>query len=85
VESNLPTYTAQLTFVVGRDENRLLVVDEHGERAAETTWRPSSYEQPGPAQWDYRLHRLGYRRSGPWGPSEGLGFRAVCERLSRPR
>jgi hypothetical protein len=58
VESNLPSYTARLTFVAGRDENRLLIVDERYERAAETTWRPTTYETPGPAQWDYQLQRV---------------------------
>jgi hypothetical protein len=69
----------------GLDETRLYVEDEHGEHVASVTWRPTSNVQPGPDDWDYRLHRLGYRRSGPWQPYEGLEFRAVCERVSRPR
>jgi hypothetical protein len=45
VEAN---YRAQVTMPAGIDETRLLVVDEHGERATETTWRPSDNYRPGP-------------------------------------
>lgn len=49
MHDNLPTtYPARLSFVVGRDENRLLVVAEHGEHVAEVTWRPSDNDQSGP-------------------------------------
>jgi hypothetical protein len=85
VEPNLPTYTARLSFVVGQDENRLLVLDEHGERAAEINWRPTSYDMPGPSDWDWRLHKLGYSRSSQWRPDSdvGIGFTCHVERITR--
>jgi len=46
------TYSAQLAYPPGLDESRLAVFDEHRERAAETTWRPSDNYQAGPADWD---------------------------------
>ena len=80
--TNVPTYQAVVSFPPGLDETRLAVFDEHGQRAAETTWRPSDNYQPGPAAWDYQLHRLGFARRSPWQPT-GLGFGADVERIIR--
>jgi hypothetical protein len=79
VEAN---YRAQISMPAGIDETRLLVVDENGERAAETAWRPPDNYQPGPAQWDWRLHGLGYDRRSPWQRSD-LGFEAAVEPITR--
>ncbi|HET6919382.1 MAG TPA: hypothetical protein VFI46_07950 [Jiangellaceae bacterium] len=75
-------YRAQVSMPAGVDETRLLVVDEHGERAAETTWRPADMYRPGPATWDWRLNVLGFARVEPWQPDE-LGFRADVKRIFR--
>jgi hypothetical protein len=79
VEAN---YRAQISLPAGIDETRLLVVDENGDRAAETAWRPTDNYQPGPAQWDWRLHALGYERTSPWRPDE-LGFACNVEPIIR--
>jgi hypothetical protein len=73
VQDTLPTYRAELTFPPGLDETRLTVFDERGERAAATTWRPSTYDRPGPVHWDWRLNVLHYARTSPWQP-DGGGF-----------
>jgi hypothetical protein len=61
-----------LTIPAGLDETRLAVVDDTSV-IAESTWPPAENYQPGPATWDWRLHRLGYDRTGPWQPDE-FGF-----------
>ena len=58
MDQNLPTYSAQLAYPPGLDETRLAVYDGNA-LAAETTWRASGNYRPGPAKWDYELHRLG--------------------------
>jgi hypothetical protein len=74
VTTNLPAYHAVVTFPPGLDETRLHIEDEHGEHVVSTTWRPSSNFHPGPADWDYRLHQLGYARVSPWTPdADGIG------------
>jgi hypothetical protein len=81
VPENLPTYRAVLTIPAGIDETRLAVVDDTSV-IAETTWRRSDNYQPGPAHWDWALHRLGYDRRSPWQP-EPLGFGCEVERIFR--
>jgi hypothetical protein len=61
--------------------NRLAVVDDTGV-IAETTWRPADNYRPGPATWDWALHRLGYDRRSAWQP-EPLGFGCEVERITR--
>jgi hypothetical protein len=60
----------------GLDETRLLVVDENGDRITETTWRADNTNQSGPADWDWKLHALGFERRSPWKPDELFGFAA---------
>jgi hypothetical protein len=76
-----PTYRAQLTIPAGLDETRLAVVDDTAV-IAETTWRDSSYDQPGPAAWDWRLHALGYERLTRWEPN-ALGSQATVQPIIR--
>ena len=61
-----------LTIPASLDETRLAVADYTGV-IAEMTWRPPDNYQPGPATWDWELHRLGYDRRSPWQP-EPVGF-----------
>jgi hypothetical protein len=79
--ANLSTYRAVLTIPAGLDETRLAVVDDTNV-IAEHVWRPSDNYQPGPATWDWALHRLGYDRITRWEP-DPLGFRAGVERITR--
>jgi hypothetical protein len=74
-------YRAVLTIPTGLDETRLAIV-VNNEVIAETTWRPADNYQPGPATWDWALHRLGYDRRSPWQP-EPLGFGYEVERITR--
>jgi hypothetical protein len=74
-----PTIRAVLTIPAGLDETRLAIVD-HAGVITETTWRPSDNYQPGPATWDWHLHRLGYDRRSPWQP-EPQGFGCEVERI----
>lgn len=79
-----PTYRAELTFTPGVDETRRAVLDEHGEIAAEITWRPTTYETAGPAKRDYQLHKLGYSRASWWRPDSdsGAGFASHVEPIT---
>jgi hypothetical protein len=81
VQNTVPTYRAHLAYPPGLDETRLAVFDGDV-RAAETTWRPSSNVQPGPAYWDWQLNQLGYHRRSRWQP-DALGFRCDVEPIIR--
>ncbi|HEU4523671.1 MAG TPA: hypothetical protein VFR62_01540 [Gemmatimonadales bacterium] len=78
-----PTYHARVSFPPGLDETRLAVVDNDAV-IAETTWRHSSHDMPGPAVWDWHLHSLHYDRRSPWQRSD-LGFEADVEPITRER
>ena len=82
MNNTLSTHTARLSFVVGRDENRLAVFDEHGEQLAERSFRPTTYDSPGPSGWDYELTRIGFARVTQWTP-DAVGFRCTVERIVR--
>jgi hypothetical protein len=76
VIDNAPIYRATVSLPPGLDETRLLVVDERGDRIAETVWRPDNASQSGPADWDWKLHALRFERRSPWKPDELFWFAA---------
>jgi hypothetical protein len=82
MQDNVPTHRAHILIPAGLDESRLCVEDPNGETVASVTWRPSSSNQSGPADWDWHLHRLGYDRRSPWRP-DGLGFEATAARITK--
>jgi hypothetical protein len=78
----VPIRRSSLPSSVTYSSDRAAPVVDDTSVIAETTWRPSDNYQPGPATWDWALHRLGYDRRSPWQP-EPLGFACNVARIIR--